>query len=313
MKTFSPLIALLPFIAACSDNTGQTAAAPLETSEAVEEVSASSSQRSCAAIERAAADFVSPLPDFDGFRLHMRASDAIGLVRCRFPDARVEQGEMFIGRREGLPRSVTVATATVGVPCSSRDQMMTTSTTRNTARCHSLARGLDGYQNIERQYVFLQNSDREDATIWGVYRREDFSAGGQPALSGILSALSSKYGEPLYPDSGRSLYQASPGWAWNSQDGQRSPRSRNANECVENISAFFGDGLRWSPDCGAVFKVGLYGAQENEGLAQRIQVAFVDQGGGDRSLRDAVAAQEAVEEERRRRELDEAQENATTF
>jgi YD repeat-containing protein len=137
-------------------------------------------------------------------------------------------------------------------------------------------------------------------------REEWFAAGRNPTRASVEQALREKYGTPTRSqDDGnnRSLT-----WAYDPFGRLITETSPLFNQCYGQASPDAGVNL--SPDCGIVVAAQIGAMRDNPDLAEYLQASVVDQANGYEALQATEQALQAMENQRRAQQVEEAAKNA---
>jgi YD repeat-containing protein len=137
-------------------------------------------------------------------------------------------------------------------------------------------------------------------------REEWFAEGRNPTRASVEQALQDKYGKPTQVQdvSGSSYLR----WAYDPLGRLVTETSPLFNQC--NAQANPDAGVNLTPDCGIVVAAEVGPLDTNPDLAQYLRVSVVDQAGGYDSLTNTEQALQAMESQRRARQVQDASRNA---
>lgn len=155
-------------------------------------------------------------------------------------------------------------------------------------------------------YVATMGLPGEERVI-SAAREEWFEAGRYPTRQGVEQALIKKYGPPT---ESRDSYNAEKSlrWAYDSRQRLITETSPLFQRCYG--SADPDSGTSFSPDCGIVVAASIHALRDNPDLAEYLQVGVIDQAGGYEALNATEQGLQALENQRRAREVEAASRNA---
>jgi hypothetical protein len=161
----------------------------------------------------------------------------------------------------------------------------------------------------EKWFVTTMGMPGQEKVI-GVAREQWFDEGKNPTVDSVSQSLIDKYGAPTQKQDG-SGYQAglrSLRWAYD-------PRGRLITETSPLYSQCSGaadpdNGMNLSADCGVVVAANIIRLGSNPDLAKFLQVGVVDQAGGYNALTATKQGLQAMDAQRRAKQVKDAAKNA---
>jgi hypothetical protein len=142
--------------------------------------------------------------------------------------------------------------------------------------------------------------------VISVGREEWFAEGRNPTLDSVAQALVTKYGTPTSEQTpGYNRYME---WSYDALGRPITETSPLYGRCRGNADPDAGVNL--TPDCALVVTANVSGTRENPQIAQYMQVGVVDQGTGYAALMAAEQGLQAMEDQRRAQQVEEAARNA---
>ncbi|MGH8190909.1 MAG: hypothetical protein ACREP2_05630 [Rhodanobacteraceae bacterium] len=142
--------------------------------------------------------------------------------------------------------------------------------------------------------------------VIGAAREQWFDEGKNPTVDNVGQSLISKYGTPTWKQDGgdyRSLR-----WAYDPRGRLITETSPLYNQC--NGASDPDSGMHLSADCGIVIAALIQSLRSNPALAQLLQVGVVDQAGGDSALTATEQGLQAMDAQKRAKQVQDAAKNA---
>lgn len=247
-------------------------------------------------------------PDIAGLKLGMTRDEALAVVNCHAPDALIQSDANWFDRR------------TLNAYQTTLENQAFTAQSGETSECNY--RTYDDMQRCgmgNRVWDHVSETIRVATpglpgreTVVGVWRTQNFREGEMPAVETVTGALAEKYGPfqnrtvtPVRNNLWSDRIELT--WIGGVEDGAPLSEVDPAfRQCAYNVHARPGDGQIWRDGCGMSIRVMLLTPRTNPDVVGEFHIGMMHQGDLYAYGEALQAELEAIEQKRRRDELDRA-------
>jgi len=239
-------------------------------------------------------------PDVIGVRLGMAPAEALNVVQCESPQARITEVQAWVQgiQTHGQKLGTQMISAKSGdaVPCDWKKTSIV-----DAERCQN---GVVWKRVSELVTIATPGAPGQEQ-VQGLWRTQRFAEGQAPTVAAAIAALQAKYGsgglrtkdnapvtEPIRLD-----------WVRDAAGQTLSPEQPRYRACAHNITAWADGSQRWTADCGLSVAAAVVRSRTNPELASEVHVGVADQSKLMAVTEGLQAALDAMDAERKQREL----------